>query len=222
MGIADLVHRALQGAPIAIEAYDGSSAGPAGAVATVLVRSPDALNRFLFAPNDLGLGRAYVAGDLDVEGDLFGAHARVRPDRSPPRPGAAHRPREGGRTEWAEATPPAAGGGPDARVAALPRSRRRGRLVPLRPVERVLPAHARPVDDVLVRALGGPGGRARGGPVGQARAHLPEAGPARRACGSSTSAAAGARWPCTPPSTMVSRSSASPCRAARSKRPPSG
>jgi cyclopropane-fatty-acyl-phospholipid synthase len=73
MGIADLVHRALQGAPIAIEAYDGSSAGPPDAVATIFVRSPDALNRFITAPNDLGLGRAYVAGDLDFEGDLFGA-----------------------------------------------------------------------------------------------------------------------------------------------------
>ena len=30
-------------------------------------------NRFIYAPNDLGLGRAYVAGDLDVEGDLFRA-----------------------------------------------------------------------------------------------------------------------------------------------------
>ena len=122
MGIADLIHRALQGAPIAIEAYDGTSAGSADAVATVLVRSPDALNRFIYAPNDLGLGRAYVAGDLDVEGDLFRAlHAFAR-DRRPARPGAAHRPRQGGGTERTEAAPSAAGGGPDARVAALPRS----------------------------------------------------------------------------------------------------
>ncbi len=37
------------------------------------MRSPDALNRFIFSPNDLGLGRAYVAGELEIEGDLFGA-----------------------------------------------------------------------------------------------------------------------------------------------------
>jgi cyclopropane-fatty-acyl-phospholipid synthase len=73
MAIAELVSRALAGAPVAVEAYDGSSVTPADAVATIFVRSPDALRRFITAPNDLGLGRAYVAGDLDVEGDLFAA-----------------------------------------------------------------------------------------------------------------------------------------------------
>src|SRR5262245_47685536 len=73
MAIAELVSRALPGAPVAVEAYDGSSVNPPGAVATIFVRSPDALRRFISAPNDLGLGRAYVAGDLEVEGDLFAA-----------------------------------------------------------------------------------------------------------------------------------------------------
>src|SRR5262245_22483571 len=73
MGIAELVSQALGGAPVAVEAYDGSAVAPPNAVATILVRSPDALRRFISAPNDLGLGRAYVAGDLDVEGDLFAA-----------------------------------------------------------------------------------------------------------------------------------------------------
>jgi cyclopropane-fatty-acyl-phospholipid synthase len=35
------------------------------------VRSPDALRRILQSPNELGFGRAYVAGDLDVDGDIF-------------------------------------------------------------------------------------------------------------------------------------------------------
>jgi cyclopropane-fatty-acyl-phospholipid synthase len=73
MGIAELVSQALGGVPVAVEAYDGSAVTPPDAVATILVRSPDALRRFISAPNDLGLGRAYVAGDLDVEGDLFAA-----------------------------------------------------------------------------------------------------------------------------------------------------
>src|SRR5262245_57658490 len=73
MGIAELVSQALGGAPVAVEAYDGSAVRPPGAVATIFVRSPDALRRFISAPNDLGLGRAYVAGDLEVEGDLFAA-----------------------------------------------------------------------------------------------------------------------------------------------------
>src|SRR5690606_20201949 len=37
---------------------------------TIRVRSKDALRRILWAPGELGLGRAYVCGDLDVEGDI--------------------------------------------------------------------------------------------------------------------------------------------------------
>src|SRR5665647_204670 len=43
----------------------------AGAPATVVVRSPRALRRLVTAPNELGLGRAYVAGEIDLDGDIF-------------------------------------------------------------------------------------------------------------------------------------------------------
>ncbi len=61
--------------PIAIRAYDGSRLGPPEdeAPATIVVRSPDALRRIVTAPFELGIGRAYVAGDLDVEGDIYAA-----------------------------------------------------------------------------------------------------------------------------------------------------
>ena len=59
------------GAPVEFRAYDGSRSGPAGAPATVVVRSPRALRRLVTAPNELGLGRAYVAGEIDLEGDIF-------------------------------------------------------------------------------------------------------------------------------------------------------
>ena len=59
--------------PIAFRLYDGSRLGPDPAPATIVVRSPDALRRMIQAPNDLGLGRAYVAGDIDLEGDVFDA-----------------------------------------------------------------------------------------------------------------------------------------------------
>ena len=59
--------------PVRVEAYDGSSCGPSDAPATIVVRSPDALRRVLAAPGELGMARAYVAGDLDVEGDVFAA-----------------------------------------------------------------------------------------------------------------------------------------------------
>lgn len=57
--------------PIALRAYDGSSAGPADAPATVVLRSPAAVQRVLHSPNELGLARAFVAGDIDVEGDIY-------------------------------------------------------------------------------------------------------------------------------------------------------
>jgi cyclopropane-fatty-acyl-phospholipid synthase len=64
--------------PIGLCAYDGSSLGPPDAPTTLVIRSPDAIRRILAAPGELGLGRAYVAGDLDVEGDLFFGLAALR------------------------------------------------------------------------------------------------------------------------------------------------
>src|SRR5437764_2746667 len=64
--------------PMAIRMWDGSSVGPVDAAATIVVRSPNALRRLVYSPNELGLGRAYVAGELDVEGDVFAALAVLR------------------------------------------------------------------------------------------------------------------------------------------------
>ncbi len=55
--------------PVRLRVWDGSVAGPDGAP-TVVVRSRRALRRLVWAPGELGLARAYVAGELDVEGDL--------------------------------------------------------------------------------------------------------------------------------------------------------
>jgi cyclopropane-fatty-acyl-phospholipid synthase len=55
--------------PVRVRTWDGSEAGPAGGP-TVVLRSPLALRRALWRPGELGLARAYVSGDLDVEGDL--------------------------------------------------------------------------------------------------------------------------------------------------------
>jgi cyclopropane-fatty-acyl-phospholipid synthase len=56
---------------VAVEAYDGSVAGPPDPVGRLVVRDPRALRCIATAPSDLGLARAYVWGYLDVEGDLF-------------------------------------------------------------------------------------------------------------------------------------------------------
>jgi cyclopropane-fatty-acyl-phospholipid synthase len=72
MSVADLLSDVLGAdVPVAFRAYDGSSFGPADARTTIVVRSPDALRRIVTAPDELGFGRAYVAGELEVDGDIF-------------------------------------------------------------------------------------------------------------------------------------------------------
>ncbi|MEO8264956.1 MAG: cyclopropane-fatty-acyl-phospholipid synthase family protein [Ilumatobacteraceae bacterium] len=58
--------------PIRFQFWDGSTLDPPDqTVATLRFNSPDAVRRMLWMPNELGLGRAYVSGDIDVDGDLF-------------------------------------------------------------------------------------------------------------------------------------------------------
>lgn len=55
--------------PVRLRAWDGSEAGPRDAP-VLIIRNRRALRRLLWAPGELGLARAYVTGDVDVEGDL--------------------------------------------------------------------------------------------------------------------------------------------------------
>ena len=72
MGLAELLYQALGGAlPLRLELYDGSTAGPADAKVRMTVRSREGLARFLSRPGELGIARAYVSGDVDIDGDLF-------------------------------------------------------------------------------------------------------------------------------------------------------
>jgi cyclopropane-fatty-acyl-phospholipid synthase len=75
--------------PVRLRLWDGSEAGPdRGPV--LIVRTPQALRRILWRPGELGLARAYISGDLDLEGDLTEALRLVRqaftPAATPPRP----------------------------------------------------------------------------------------------------------------------------------------
>jgi cyclopropane-fatty-acyl-phospholipid synthase len=57
--------------PIRFEFWDGSMLNPPDqAVATLRFQSADAIRRLLWMPNELGLGRAYVSGDIELDGDL--------------------------------------------------------------------------------------------------------------------------------------------------------
>lgn len=79
---------ALLGEDVAIRFafWDGSSIEPRSrpAVATARFASADAVRRVLWMPNELGLGRAYVAGDLDLDGDIFAAVAALRDSKPAP------------------------------------------------------------------------------------------------------------------------------------------
>jgi cyclopropane-fatty-acyl-phospholipid synthase len=66
-----LVNRLIGETDVRIEFWDGSAFGPDDSKGTLFVRSPNALRRIMWAPNELGPGRAYVAGELDAEGDIF-------------------------------------------------------------------------------------------------------------------------------------------------------
>jgi cyclopropane-fatty-acyl-phospholipid synthase len=58
--------------PISFQFWDGSSLSPPDPpLATLRFGSPDAIRRLLWMPNELGLGRAYVSGDIELDGDLF-------------------------------------------------------------------------------------------------------------------------------------------------------
>ncbi|HEY4609478.1 MAG TPA: hypothetical protein VIH06_09745, partial [Ilumatobacteraceae bacterium] len=58
--------------PLSFEFWDGSKLSPdASSLATLRFNSSDAIKRLLWMPNELGLSRAYVAGDLEVDGDLY-------------------------------------------------------------------------------------------------------------------------------------------------------
>ncbi|MEV6521941.1 cyclopropane-fatty-acyl-phospholipid synthase family protein [Longispora sp. NPDC051575] len=59
-----------EGPPLRVRGWDGSTAGPPDAP-VVDIRSRQAIRRLVHEPNQLGLGRAYVAGELDVEGDVY-------------------------------------------------------------------------------------------------------------------------------------------------------
>jgi len=74
MQLADVFERLVgRGAPVEFSAYDGSRSGRQDAVVRVHMRSPQGLSYMVLSPGTLGMGRAYVAGELEIEGDMFTA-----------------------------------------------------------------------------------------------------------------------------------------------------
>jgi cyclopropane-fatty-acyl-phospholipid synthase len=59
------------GVPVRFEFWDGSGVGPTDGAGTLHVRSADAVRRILWSPGELGVARAFVSGDLTIEGDIY-------------------------------------------------------------------------------------------------------------------------------------------------------
>jgi cyclopropane-fatty-acyl-phospholipid synthase len=58
-------------AAVRVRCWDGSGYGRPDAPVQIVFRTRRALRRLLWAPNQLGFARAYVSGDVDLEGDVF-------------------------------------------------------------------------------------------------------------------------------------------------------
>ncbi len=213
--------------PFTIEFWDGTSVPSTSADGgpDFSVRSPRAIAHALRAPGQLGLGRAYVSGELEVD-DIDEviraprrlAAARARQDR----PAGADAGRGAGAGPGEAAAASASRAAPE-RQAPQQGARRPRRPPPLRRLQRVLRALPRADDGLQLRDLARRRDEDAGaGAGGEARHRRPQARRSRRASASSTSAAAGAasrsgRRPSTAPA-----SSASPSRRRRPKRRGSG
>jgi len=69
MSLAQILDAVTAGSvPLRFSAYDGSSTGPEDAAYGLHLRNPRGASYIATAPGDLGMARAYVSGDLDLEG----------------------------------------------------------------------------------------------------------------------------------------------------------
>ncbi len=74
MDVAGLVQLILgDDPPVRVVGYDGSSLGPVESDTTVRIVSPRAIERVVASRGaEIGFTRAIVAGDVEIEGDIFG------------------------------------------------------------------------------------------------------------------------------------------------------
>ena len=56
--------------PVRLEFWDGSGLGAQDGAGTLRMNTPDALRRVAWSPDELGFGRAFVAGEIDFEGNV--------------------------------------------------------------------------------------------------------------------------------------------------------
>ena len=82
MSVADVVDPLVRAGlgedlPVRLRCWDGSELGPPSAPVQLTFTSPRALRRLMWAPNELGFARAYVSGDVLIEGDIMAGLAAL-------------------------------------------------------------------------------------------------------------------------------------------------
>ena len=157
MSVADLLAELLgTDLPVACRRTTAAGSGPPDAPATLVVRSPDALRRHRHRSGRARLRpRVRRRRPRRRRRHLRRARARATASRSS-RCGGASSGCDALRIVGLAGLRPlaaAARGGATPRPAASAGARRRGDRAPLRRVERLLPARARAVDDLLVRGV---------------------------------------------------------------------
>jgi cyclopropane-fatty-acyl-phospholipid synthase len=72
MQVADIISDVLgEDVPVRVVAYDGSKAGPDRSDVELRVLTPRAMARLAGAPGTLGLARAYISAEIEVDGDVY-------------------------------------------------------------------------------------------------------------------------------------------------------
>jgi cyclopropane-fatty-acyl-phospholipid synthase len=79
--LADVVSQTLGRPPVRISAYDGSTSGPDDSDIRMTLRSPAAMSYLITAPSSVGMARAFVSGELEIEGNLYDALSVLWNDR---------------------------------------------------------------------------------------------------------------------------------------------
>ena len=232
MTIGDAVGSLLKdGLPGRSRRTTAARSAPARSTSPLRLKNQRGLAYLLTAPGDLGLARAYVSGDLDIEGvhpgDPYDALTLLYRTPQVPRAdagrGAADRARPG--LVQPQAAARAAAGDAAALAphrrgpAPLDGPGRRGDPPPLRRVQPLLRDGAGSVDDLHLRGVPHRGRHPRGGAGLQVRPGRRASSTSSPACGCSTSGAAGAAWSASPPASTASRRSARRCRCCRRRGP---
>src|SRR5665213_3690073 len=59
------------GAPIRFVFWDGSALGPEGGPGSVVLNSVRALTRLIWSPDELGMARSFISGEMDLDGEIY-------------------------------------------------------------------------------------------------------------------------------------------------------